>query len=263
MAGRQFPVPAFDFTGLTASLTQLQTLAISGGRNWTSSNAQGYHVVLKTNDTYDLYKVTAVQSAPSGCTNSSSQTQWGTWSIRTQTLVGNYPFPNNGVLFFADHVWVDGQISSARLTIAAGIIGSTDPAQYSNITVNTNLLYTNYDGTDVLSLIAQGNVNSGLYSDLSYRIDAALVADNGRVGRFYYGTNCYVGNGNNRVNYYDRTTITLYGMIATNKRYGFAYTDGTGYTNRNIIYDGNLLYGPPPSFPQATNQYQTISWGEL
>ena len=52
-------------------------------------------------------------------------------------------------------------------------------------------------------------------------------------------------------------------MIATNLRYGFAYTDGTGYDIRNIEYDGNLLYGPPPSFPQATTQYQIISWQQL
>jgi hypothetical protein len=62
---------------------------------------------------------------------------------------------------------------------------------------------------------------------------------------------------------YKRTALTLYGMIATAVRYGFAYSDGTGYATRNINYDGNLLYGPPPSFPQATTQYQVISWQQL
>jgi hypothetical protein len=52
-------------------------------------------------------------------------------------------------------------------------------------------------------------------------------------------------------------------MIATNTRYGFAYTDNTGYTTRNINYDGNLLYAPPPSFPLTSNQYSTISWEEV
>ena len=52
-------------------------------------------------------------------------------------------------------------------------------------------------------------------------------------------------------------------MIGTNLRYGFAYTDGTGYVTRNITYDGNLLYGPPPSFPLTSDQYTTISWREL
>ena len=52
-------------------------------------------------------------------------------------------------------------------------------------------------------------------------------------------------------------------MIVTDQRYGFAYTDGTGYQTRNIIYDANLLYSPPPSFPLTSDQYQTISWEEV
>ena len=52
-------------------------------------------------------------------------------------------------------------------------------------------------------------------------------------------------------------------MIGSYQRYGFAYTDGTGYQTRNLIYDVNLLYGPPPSFPLTTDTYQTISWEEV
>ena len=190
--------------------------------------------------------------------------QWGTWSIKSpissnQTLIGNYPIPANGVIFVNDDVWVDGTIKNARITLVAGIIGNTDPAKNANITVNSDLLYTNYDGTDVIGLIAQGNINTGMMSEDDLRIDAALVAENGRVGRFYYSSNCKVNN----VDYSHRSTLTLHGMIATYIRYGFAYTDNTGYNIRNIYYDGNILYGPPPSFPSATNQYQVISWREL
>jgi hypothetical protein len=52
-------------------------------------------------------------------------------------------------------------------------------------------------------------------------------------------------------------------MIASSDRYGFAYTDNTGYATRIINYDANLLYGPPPSFPLTSDQYQTISWREV
>jgi hypothetical protein len=55
----------------------------------------------------------------------------------------------------------------------------------------------------------------------------------------------------------------LYGMIGTNQRYGYAYTDGSGYQNRDITYDANLLYGPPPSFPLTSDQYEILSWEEL
>jgi len=87
------------------------------------------------------------------------------------------------------------------------------------------------------------------------RIDAALIAQNGRAGRYYYGSSCGAA--------YIRNTLTLYGMIASSQRYGFAYTNGTGYITRNIIYDNNFLYSPPPSFPLTSNEYQVISWQEI
>lgn len=256
IAGRQFPVQSFDFAGLTFDLAQMKADAQANGRYIDASGAQGYRILLKTNDTFDLYRVNSLRSAPNGC--SSSQTGWGTWSINNDTFVANYPFPTNGIVFVEDNIWVEGIIDDARLTIVAGRFPDNASTRRS-ITVNNNLKYTNYDGSDVLALIAQDNINVGMWSQDNLRIDAALVAQNGRIGRFYYSPNCKSGG----VNYYDRDTITLYGMIATNQRYGFAYTNGTGYTNRNIIYDTNLLYGPPPSFPLTSSQYQTISWQEV
>ncbi|MFA6601288.1 MAG: hypothetical protein WCT02_00270 [Candidatus Paceibacterota bacterium] len=267
MAGRQYPVPAVDFAGLTAGLTQLRALAqpAAGGKEWPSSGKKGYHIMFKVSGgvtSYDLYKVNNLQTVSTSCSNNvtaNSQVQWGTWSIKTpinsnQTLVGNYSIPANGVIFFNDHVWVDGTINNARITVVAGIIGNTDPDKHANITINSDLNYTDYNGIDTIGLIAQGNINAGMLSDDNLNIDAALVAENGRVGRFYYNSSC-----TNSV----RNSLTLNGMIASYNRYGFAYTDDTGYKTRNINYDGRLLYGPPPSFPQATTQYEVISWQEL
>ena len=133
-------------------------------------------------------------SPPSGCSNSLSQTGWGTWTIRTTgsgntTLVGNYAIPANGLIFIEDNVWVEGQINTARVTLASARFPD-NPSTRPNITVNNNLLYTNYDGQDVLSLISQGNINTGLGSSDTLRIDSALIAQNGRAGRYYYSNNC-------------------------------------------------------------------------
>jgi len=253
VAGRQFPVPAVDFVGLSADLADIKVKANTGsGRYLANSGSQGYHLVLKTNDTFDVYKVTSIKSAPSGCSNSTAG--WGTWSIKNENFVTNYPFPTNGLVFVEDNVWVSGQINTARLTIASARFPESSNTNTS-ITVNSDLKYTNFDGQDVLALIAQNNINVGLYSEDDLEIDGALVAKNGRVGRYYYTSSCGVE--------YKRDELTLFGMIATNQRYGFAYTDGTGYDIRNLTYDGNLLYGPPPSFPLTSDQYQTISWREL
>lgn len=258
MAGRQFPVAAVDFSGLTTDLASIKANAQASGKYFASSGAQGYHIVLKTNNTFDVYKVTAQVAPGSQCTNVAGVTGWGTWSVKTQTFVANYAIPANGLVFVEDTVWVDGQINGTRVTIASGKFPD-NPATRTNIIVNANLLYTKFDGTDVIALIAQNNILTGMQSASTETIDAALIAQNGQTGRFYYPG----GGGSSCAPYDTRSTLNLYGMIATNLRYGFAYTDGNGYATRNITYDANLLYGPPPSFPLTTNAYQVISWQEL
>ena len=256
MSGRQFPVPAIDFGGLTQTLSQIKATAQANGFYLASSTAFGYDIVLKTDDTFDLYKVTSLNSPPGGC--SGSESGWGTWSIRNETLLGNYPFPTSSLIFLEDDIWVRGQINTARLTIASGRFPD-NPSTRSSITVNNNLTYTNYDGQDVLALIAQKNVNVGLSSDNNLRVDAALVAQNGRAGRYYYSSSCGSS--------YKRNSLTLYGMIASSLRYGFSWSCSgvycSGYDLRNITYDANILYGPPPSFPLTSDNYQLISWEEV
>jgi hypothetical protein len=294
-AGRQFPVPATNFAGLLLNLKALSDITVVGGvcsasnGCWpvlTGSNV-GYHIVFQVSNgstTYNMYKVTSQQATPGNYCGPDSRynptaysemnyngtqntgTNWGTWSINglvgsnqtgaSESLVAGSPFsiPLNGIIFVADDVWVDGTISNARLTIASGNIGASSPNNYTNINVNTNLKYTNTNGNDVIGLIAQGNVNVGMVSDDNFEIDAALVAENGRVGRFYYNSSC---------SYSSRNSLTLLGMIVTAIRYGFAYSDNTGYLNRSINYDVNLLYAPPPNFPLASTQYQMISWKQL
>ncbi|MEK7095421.1 MAG: pilus assembly PilX N-terminal domain-containing protein [Patescibacteria group bacterium] len=255
MAGRQFPVPAIDFVGLTTNLSQMKSDAQANGKYFASSGSQGYQVILKTNDTFDLYRVTSLTNRSNACVNDNQdQANWGTWSIQNKQFIQNHPFPANGIIFVEDHVWVEGQVNTGRVTIAAGRFPD-NPSTRRSITVNNDLTYTNYNGEDSIALIAQGDINAGLSSQNDLRIDAALVAQNGRVGRYYYSSDCGTG--------YTRSIITLYGMIASNKRYGFAYTDGTGYQTRDIIYDSNLLYAPPPSFPLTSSQYTTISWDEV
>ncbi len=264
IAGRKFPVPAVDFDGLTATLAQIKTDAQASGLYFPLSNGFGYEVVLKTDDTFDLYEVASLKPKPGGCSNLVQDPDWGVWSVQVTTLLGNYPFPANGLIFFEDEVWVRGQIDTARITIAAARFPD-NPSRRRTITVNSDLLYTNYDGRDAVGLIAQNDVNVGLYSEDDLRIDAAVVAKNGRVGRFYYrapsGPQQYCGPEALR------QTITLYGMIATYDRYGFSWSCSgvycSGYAGRNIIYDANLLYAPPPSFPLTSDKYEVISWEEV
>ncbi|MBI4160261.1 hypothetical protein HY504_03780 [Candidatus Wolfebacteria bacterium] len=258
--GRNLSVPNVNFLGVSSNFQQMQTDSLTAsGFHASSSGALGYDIVLKTNGTFDLYRVTGLVPSPSSnCTNSQNQAAnqggWGTWSISTESLVGNYPLPANGIIFLEDDAWVRGQITGARLTIASARF-PLDTAPQSSITMTSSTLYTNYDGKDVIGFVAQKNINIGLRSEDILRVDAALFAQNGRVGRYYYNSYCGVG--------YRRNAITTYGMIGSYIRYGFSYTNGTGYQTRNLVYDSNLLYGPPPLFPLTTDPYTILSWNEV
>jgi hypothetical protein len=252
--GRDFPVPAIDFAGMVADLADIKAKAQAGGSYYNASGKQGYRVVLKSNDTYDLYRVTAKNSPTYGCSNAQGDSDWDLWTIKTQTYLGNFDFPANGLMFFEDNLWIEGNVTTARLTIAAARFPDAQ-GNRRDIIITNDITYGAKDGSAVLGLIAQNSVNVGLSSDTDLEVDAALVAQNGRVGRHYYSSSCGTG--------YTRNSITTYGSIVSKGRYGFAWTDGTGYETRNMVYDPHLLYAPPPEFPLTTDQYEVLSWEEV
>src|SRR3989344_1166653 len=199
-AGRLISQPTIDFSGFTTDLAILKSNAqTSNGfyRDAAGSGYVGYHIVLKTNDTFDLYKINSWASL-GDCSGTSSS-----WSVNTQTLQGNYQFPSNVIIFIEDNVVIDGQINGARLTItAADLPVHSNPANYKNVIINNDLSYTSYDSTDSIGLIGQKGVMVGMISEDNLKIDAALIAQNDRVGRFYYiGGSC---------TYKNRSVISLF-----------------------------------------------------
>jgi len=260
--GRAVGIPTLDFTQITQTLSSIKSLAQASGTYYASSSAYGYDLALATSGVYSIYKVTSLAARPSGCTNTSNVSGWGTWSVGTESLAATGTIPANGVLFVEDDLWVRGQISNKHLTIGAGRFPE-NPSTWANITINSSTLYTNYNGSDTLAYIAQNNFNVGLMSDDVLRIDGAVISQNGRVGRYYYTPPNNSGNSNKCGPTVTRQKITLFGSIFSNQPYQFGFNDGTGYQERDIIYDTNLLYTPPPSFPLTTDEYAQISWDEV
>ncbi|MDO8492139.1 MAG: hypothetical protein Q7S34_00670 [bacterium] len=276
MAGRQFPVPVVDFAGITNDLSLLQTEAQTSGFYRGSSGANGYKIVLNTNNTFDIYTVNTLLAPPSAggqdkcvkdVTEPNGENNWGSWSIDASvgatTLIGNFAIPADGILFFEDHVWVEGQINNTRVTIIAGTLPDNS-ATRKNIIVNNNLLYTNFDGQDAIGLIAQGDFLIGLASANNLTIDAAIIAQNGATFRYYYrppsGGRNYCGP------YHTRASLTTYGMFATYLQAYFLQVQphgNSGYLSQPATYDANLLYAPPPLFPLTSDQYQTLYWQEI
>ena len=259
--GRAFPAPVVSFDLLNNYANEMHAMATSSGivfdpRDagtadpesyapfWgciNSSCDEGFHIILNTDDTFDIRSVSSVRSSCYGYPSN---------SINSESSATNLPIPANGVIFVKNNIWVSGQIDNSRVTI----IAFEDPfvGGNSDIYITNDILYSNYDGTDAIGLIAQGDISVGRYSEDNLQVDAAMIAKDGRIGREYYYPSC-----SNSI----RDTITVNGSLATNQRYGFAWTDGTGYQIRNLNYDNNLTFAPPPHFP-TTGEYTFISWKE-
>lgn len=253
LAGRAVGVPAIDFAGITQDLATIKSLAqTSSGYYAPSSTVFGYDLSLTTT-TFTVYKVTQLVSAPHNCTNDLTQAGWGTWSIQNEVQFATGTIPQNGNMFFEDNLWVRGHINGVRVTIASGRF-PVNSSNYSNITINNSVTYGNFNGSDTIALISQGNINVGLNTDNNLTIDAALIAQNGWIGRYYYNANCGAN--------YTRNSLTTFGIMGTNLRSAFYYSP-SGFQTRTYNYDADLLYSPPPSFPLTTNGYSLVSWEEL
>lgn len=246
LAGKEYPTDYKDFNKIGVDFGTMQQMAqpAQGGFYLGPLSAPncGYHIILQTDGKFKYAKVTSCGTTSHKIVSESSFT--------TKNM------PVNGLIFVEDNVWVEGTINNKRLTVAAADLQG---GAASDIYLWRDIRYTNYDGRDVLGLIAQNNVSVGLYSNNYLYIDAALVAQVGRVGRDYYTSS-------DSSTYYIRNTITVNGAIATRRRYGFAWVCGgshcSGYRNRDIIYDNNLLYYPPPFFPTG-DHYSVDMWEEV
>ena len=266
LAGKDYPVPAIDFNSVTSDLNLIRQEAQNEGiyldddlvtfeecrdrwvGGWPPStwwkwicsdeteDVLGYHIMLRVDGKIEVRRVwDYVESL---------------YEIKEETEAEIFNYPPNGLIFVDKHLWVDGQINGNQLTIASADFESSVE---TNIHINNDILYTNYDGSDIIGLIAENNITVGYYSENDLEIDGALLAQKGRVGRDLYPR--FYG-------YSYRDKITIRGSIATNKRYGFAYTDGTGYDVRNLYFDNNLIYFPPPYFPTGT-VYSLDLWEDI
>ncbi len=267
LAGKKFPVPAIDFNGILANLAQIKTQAQTSGFYLPYTGSYGYHIHFNSNKTFDVYKVTSLESKgwillgyDEADTLGADDYGWtySSFDINTEKLVkANIPLPSNGIIFVEDNVWVDGVVNG-RVTLASGRFPATTN-NYTNIIIDHDLTYAP-DTNSVLGLIAQYNIMVGYYCDNNLKIDGALLAENGKIFRPYYYWYDYPNE-----TYTLRDSITLNGSLAMNKRYAFAWGSWwgivSGFYKRNIYYNKNLVYAPPPSFP-TTGEYTLISWQE-
>lgn len=246
--GRQFPVPKIDFNGIMSDLNFLKSESQTergiyyDNEKCGSRKNLGRHIKI-TGSTMTVSVVTDYNNA--------------NYSIKKEDcFLNNVPIPQDGVVFVENNIWLEGTIDGRKVTfVAANLLGGEPAGVYMGM---DNLLYTHFDGTDIIGILAQEDIEIVKDSLDDLTIDAALLSQSGRVGRNYYTP---FGCSSNSCEDH-KGTITINGAMATFLRYGFAYTNGTGYSYRILNFDNNLLYFPPPYFPTGTYYFIDL-WEEL
>lgn len=242
----QFPVPAKEFTAVTAKLSEIQTNAdpLKGGITLSSSGKQGWRLSFQADGTIKIYKVNTTDCVK-GKDVGSNKYVWYCIDIASVGTPTTYNMPTNGYIYVDDMVWVDGVVKGRA------VVGTSAG---KSIIINGNLTYTAKDGTDVIGLIAEQNILIPYNSPDDLEIDAAMLAQNGAAKRYYYPSD-------------KKDTLIIYGSVISNGIWTWSWTSGgsvvvSGYVHTNSTYDTNLTYMPPPSFPVGS-EYNLISWEEV
>jgi hypothetical protein len=255
MGGREFPVPEIDFNSATADLGNMKSEAMkpSGAtvNNCTStgcyfdSAGEGRRIILKTNGTFDICTVDTHHHTAFSISKYKKNVGTGTCSSCSGDCVKNYAIPNSGIIFVENDAWVDGTVNNKKVTIAAAnLLGGT----YANIYIGLgNLRYSSYDCNNIIGLVAQKDITIVRDCPNNFTIDAALLAQTGRVGMNDYG--------------FTNTSLTINGAIASYLQPYFNH-GVSGFADRTYNFNNNLLYCPPAYFPTGS-EYAVDLWEEL
>lgn len=248
-----FPQTPVDFDALSVDFANMRTAAQSEGLYLNNSGTWGHHIVFNANGTFNVYRVTQTRNRQGYDSDGGCQNLYQ--NIRTETSVGTYNQADYPIIFAEDTLWVEGTITSPIQVVAARFpIDTYD----TNIWIYDNLIYSNLDGSIQAGVIAQNDII--FYRDIpnNFTINAALLAKEGKVFRHLYN---YCESSSAAI----RNSLNIYGAIISAKKsywnWNISGSLYSGFTNRDVSYDANLLYSPPPYFP-TTGEYEFISWTE-
>lgn len=253
-----YPVPQIDFSGITADLVSMKSMAQnSGGIYLPDSGAQGYHVIFNSNGTFDVYRVDSV-----GDGNWSYNNFWGYEQeysiINSETFLQNYtPSATCGLVFVEDNLWIEGTVNGKLTIVSADLVNSNIE---TDIVLVNNINYSTLAGTDGLTAIAEEDVMISPKSPDDMTIRGIFIAQTGRFGRNYYGTEY----GYAADDVY-KNSLTMNGTVVSNGRVGtkwFCPSYCSGYNTRFNSYDQTQAKNPPPLTPYTSDDFRFIEWRE-
>jgi len=252
-----FPVPSFDFDGITVDLAQIKTITQPYPQQYywppvtdIDSNGKGYHIKFKNDGTFEVWIITDLQ----GTWAYSLEEGWhfDYFVISDEYLYGSYSIdPDCSVIFVEDDLWVEGEVKGKVTIVSADLI---NPAQDTDVVLSGNINYTTLDGSDGFSVIGQRNVLIPPDSPDNMELRGIFIAQKGRFGRNHYPWNI-------------KSKLEIYGSIVSNGRVGTKWSSGSvivsGYLKRENYFDSHLVYFPPPFVPYVESDFKILNWQEV
>jgi hypothetical protein len=250
-----FPVPSFDFNGITVDLAQMKNVAQTSGIYLPPSSdlnplAKGYHVIFKNDATLEVRLITGLSSTYAY----SLEEDWhyDYFTITSEQYYNTYTISSAcSAVFIEDNIWPEGIVKGKISLASANLI---TPSVDTDIVLLGNIDYTTTDDSDGLILIGENRVLIGPQSPNNMILRGIFIAQKGRFSR-----NCYPGN--------SRNSLQIFGSVISNGRVGTKWSggscDGSGYQNRESYFDSNLIYDPPSFVPYIEPDFKIIDWREI
>ncbi len=258
-----FPVPSFDFNGITVDLARMKNIAITSGiylfpSTTIDPSAKGYHIKFKNEGKFEVWIISGLSKTTyGGCSNNCAYSLEEDWHndyfiINSEYLYNTYTIPSVcSAIFIEDNIWPEGVIKGKVSVASANLI---TPGVDTDIVLLGNIDYTTIDGSDGLVLIGENRILIGPQSPNDMTLRGIFIAQKGRFGR-----NCYPGN--------SRNNLQIYGSVISNGRVGTQWSggscDGSGYAHRESYFDSKLIYDPPSFVPYIEPDFRIINWTEI
>jgi hypothetical protein len=250
-----FPIPSFDFAGITVDLAQMKSVSQVSGIYLPPSknlnpNGKGYHLIFKNNGQVEVRIITGL--SPTYAFSFEEGWHYDYFTITSESLYQTYSVPSAcSVIFVEDNIWPEGEIKGKVTLASANLI---EPNKDTDVVLLGNIDYTTLDGSDGFALIGERNVLIGPQSPNKMELRGIFIAQKGRFSRNHYPGNF-------------REKLEIYGSIISYGRVGTQWISGSqivsGYLKRESYFDSNLVYNSPPFVPYLDPEFKVIHWEEL
>jgi len=250
-----YPIPNFDFNGITVDLAQIKSTAQTSGiylppSNTIDSRGQGYHLIFGNDGAVEVRIITDLSRTYAYSLEEGWHYDY--FTISSEYTYNTYAVPSAcSAIFVEDNLWPEGEVKGKITVASADLI---NPNNDTDIVLEGSIDYTNKDGSCGLTLIGERNVLIGPDSPDQMELRGIFIAQKGRFGRNHYLWNI-------------KSKLEISGAIVSNGRVGTKWVSGSivvsGYLKRETYSDPYLLYGPSVFTPYIDPEYKIINWQEL